>query len=282
MYKSKRKWLIVIIFLITLVIISAGLFVSNPTFASIYPQLFSQSNQNEPKLDPTSFSAEDLSTNEASEMAQNSLEQWEKKILKGANWVHLLYQINSEIDNGVILPDGKSMPSSYLEEGWYFINENGLVEKNIVTLRDEFETIYQQSVLSGSTEYNLTFEDKMDGAEPYKLKLDRGFTQYLMEVDALHIPIKYIDITNNNKSIKEFSFEEIYETPIQENQIAKPIQSAVVVGLFDNETGEMITYRKLLKCVTGEQILFEEWHLLIAEILPVAPSSVLDVLENVK
>lgn len=282
MYKSKQKWLIEIIFLIALVIISTGVFVSHPTFASIYPQLFSRSNQNEPKLDPTSFSAEDLSTNEASEMVQNSLKQWEEKILKGGNWVHLLYQINSEIDNRVILPDGKSMPSSYLEEGWYFINENGLVEKNLVTLKDEFETIYQQSALSGSTEYNLTFEDKLDDVEPYKLKLDRGFTQYLMEIDALHIPVKYIDTTNNNKSIKEFSFEEIYETPIQENQIAKPIQSAVVVGLFDIETGQMMMYRKLLKCVTGEQMLFEEWHLLLAETLPDAPTSVLDVLENVK
>lgn len=282
MKKLKLLRLIALLLFTILIVISASIFIFHPTFASIYPHLFFRNNVDEPKIDPTVLVPQNLSTNKANEIAQNYSQLWEENLLKGGNWIHLLYQINSEVNNGVVLPDGKPMPSSYLEEGWYFIDENGYVEKNLVILKDESGFVYQQAAFLNNTEYNLTFKERTDNVEPYKLKLDRGFIQYLLDVNELKIPVEYKDITVDNKSYKEISFKEIYESPIQENQIGKQIKSAEIIAHFDNQTNEMTMYRKIYKFVDGESVLFEECNLLLAEVMPNAPSSVLNILENLK
>ena len=189
--------------------------------------------------------------------------------------------MSSKVNNGVILPDGRPMPSSYIEDAWYFINKNGLVEKSVVSLKDETGYIFQQAAFTGDVETNLTFGTKMENLTPYELKLDRGFLQYLTDAETLKISIKIQDEKYKDKPNKKFSFIENYDQPIQFNgENTSPVESAIVSGLFTNETGELTLYRKVLKHVDGKEVLFEECELLFMEFVSEPPVDVLTVLES--
>ncbi|HEU0293554.1 MAG TPA: hypothetical protein VFR47_12505 [Anaerolineales bacterium] len=244
---------------------------------------FSQSESNSPKLSTESLvTSSQPSQEKASQVISEITNKWKGKIKK-EEWLHLVYQINSEIDNGVILPDGRPMPSSYTEEGWYYINKDGLVEKSVVTLKDETGNTLQQTVFNGSVETNLTFGFKTENIMPYELKLDRGFLQYVRDAEGLKIAIKHQDLQYKDKPHKEFSFTEVYDQPIQFNgENKEPVQSAYVTGLFASETDEMSLYRKVWKYGNGQDVLFEECELLLAESTTEAPLDVLTVLESAK
>lgn len=143
------------------------------------------------------------------------LNMWRGKIIGKEGWLHLVYQIDSEVGNGIVLPDGSLMSSSQIEDGWYYINENGLVEKDVVTIKDLNGNILQQSAFNGKTGINFTFGFRDDRLVPYEIKLDRGFLQILLETESLGIPIYYQDIQHKDKPGKEFSFAEIYYEPVQ-------------------------------------------------------------------
>lgn len=277
-----KKHLAISGMILLLVAVGVIVFVSyQPTSASTHPLLQSQNSDDEPKLDPTILVDEDSSTH-AAKVAKEIVERWEDKVIQRGEWLHLVKKINSEIDNGVILPDGKPMPPSYLEDGWYFINEIGLVDKHVVTLRDESGVVYQQSVHLDENGYNLTFGTKFGDAKPYKLKLDGGFVQYLEDVESLGILVKDDDILENGVSIKEFTHQEVFDVPRIIGNSPWPIQSTTVSGLFDTETNEMIKYSKIYHSEDGNQLVFDGWELLLVENLRNAPPNILEILESVK
>lgn len=237
----------------------------------------------EPKLKADTLITNDLpSQKEASQLGKDIAERWNEKIKKNEGWLHLVYQVNSEIDNGVILPDGSPMPSSYIEDSWYLLNKQGLVEKHVVTLKDKQGNILQQSVFVGNMETNLTFGYKMESLTPYELKLDRGFLQYLVDAESLKISIKNQDVKYKNKSHKEFSFTETYDQPTQFNNGKDLVKGSSVSGLFSNETGQLTLYRKIWKYNNGEDVLFEECELLFTEFTSTVPSDILIILESVQ
>lgn len=279
---KSKKHLAISVMILLLVTVGVIVFVSyQPTSASTYPLLQSQNRDDEPKLDPSSLADEDSITH-AAKVAEEIVGRWEDNVIQQGEWIHLIKKVNSEIDNGVILPDGKPMPPSYLEDGWYFINESGLVDKHVVTLRNESGVVYQQSVHLEETGFNLTFGTKFVDAKPYELKLDGGFVQYLDDVESLGILVEYHDVLENGVSLKMFSHQEVFDVPRIIGNSPWPIQSTTVFGLFDTETNEMIKYSKIYHSKDGNQLLFDGWELLLVEILPSAPSNVLTILESVK
>jgi hypothetical protein len=236
------------------------------------------------------ISTESLSSNDSltpspktSQMVIEFISKWRSRIINGAEgWLHLVYQIDSEVDNGVVLPDGDPMPSSYVEDGWYFINKHGLVEKDVVTIKDPDGNILQQSAFNGNLGINFTLGFKDENLVPYEIKLDRGFIQSLLDAEALGILVNYQDISYKDKPSKEFSYTETYDNPVQIGGGQEPVESTYLSGIFTNETGEMVSYRKVLTYISGKEVLFEENSLLIAEFLTDAPSEILLLLESVK
>jgi len=244
---------------------------------------FAQSESNSPKLTAKELVTTSQSSQEkASQIVNESTKKWQEKIKK-EEWLHLVYQINSEVNNGVILPNGEPMPSSYNEDGWYYVNKNGLIEKSVLSLKDEAGNVLQQTVFTEGVEINLTFGFKAENLAPYELKLDRGFLQYIDDAERLKIPIKNKDVKYKNKPYKEFSFTEVYDQPIQFNGDDKePVKSASVLGLFASETDEMTSYRKTWEYSNGQKVLFEEWKLVLVESMPDAPLDIVAILENIK
>jgi hypothetical protein len=246
--------------------------------------------QNEPKLKPESIAVDESKDSKpaekASQQAQDMVKLWKEKNLK-EGWLHIEYRISSDVASGVILPNGNPMPLTYLEDGWYYLDKKGMVMKSVVTLKDESETILQQSVFNGNTESNLTFGIKEEGVKPYELKLDRGFNQYLIDADALKVPINYKDVkykdkSGKEKSGKEFSYREVYDKPVELSNSQEPVVSTSVLGTFDLDTNDLVLIRTIWKYSSGKEVLFEGCDLVVIEFQTNAPSDITAILENAK
>lgn len=67
-----------------------------------------------------------------SDLVKEMVQRWKERELAGSGWVHFVYETSSSVENGVALPDGNIMPRTYINDGLYFLNDQGLVEKDVV------------------------------------------------------------------------------------------------------------------------------------------------------
>ena len=282
MLGKKLPIFILLLTLLGFAVIFTTSLVAFPSSASTFPKVFAiGASTAEPRLKPEMLRTE-VTGEQNVHLGLEFVKRWEDRLLSEAGWIHLVCRVRSDVDNGVILPDGSSMPLAYLKDGWYYLDEQGLVQEFVSTLKTEEGAALQVSVFDGKTTYNLTFDERFPDVQPFKLKLDLGFRQYLQEAEGLGVPVHYREIERQGQYLAEVSLTEVYDTPVQLGNSPEPVSSLSVLGLFDLNSGAMQLYRMVWQLESGKQVLFEESEFLQAEFSSDAPSEVMEILEDVK
>lgn len=283
---QSKKFLITVCLLVFAILSANFLFMkTNGAYANAVPEFNNATPQEIYVLTstPDDITEKNQSIEEkASTIAKGLVDIWNSKNLSKQGWVHLVYQITSDVSNGVVLPDDNQMSNSYIEDSWFYVDKDGLIKKDVVTLKDLRDNILQQSAFSDNIGINFTFGMRDENYSPYQLKVDKGIVQFLLDAESLGVVTSSRKIQDANNPLVEFYFTEVYNQPIQLHGIEKPVESTSVSAVFNEETGEMLVYTKIMKTIDGTEILFEKNELVLFELLLEAPSEILSILENVK
>lgn len=270
--------------------------------ATIYPELFEIIANNEPRLQVVKTKEsidqpaqnienqlevtlaspdEEIEPQKGSDLVKEMVQRWKEGGLPGSGWVHFVYRTSSSVENGVFLPDGNLMPRTYLKDGWYFLNDQGLVEKDVVTLKDEYGNVLQQASFANGIHFNLTLDEKFEGVQYYELKLDLGLLQRFSDMEAQGVNITTQDIDYKGKLSKEFSATGVYQNPAILNNSPLPVESITLVASFDNQSGAMNWSKTLWKLTDGTEVIFEEVEIVSLERVE-APDDIIAIMESVK
>ncbi len=208
------------------------------------------------------------------------LSKWEEKKIKYSQWLHLVYKVTFEVDRGVTLPDGSALPSSYVQDDWYYINEDGLVDRSVKSMKDDAGNVLQQTAFQNGISVNFTFDERTENTPSYQISIALGFDDYIQDAKNLSLPI--VMSTDKVKQEIKFSILKKYEKPKQFGN-----ESFSVVGLktnshFNAETGELIAMQTIWILDDGREILFDSAQFITIENFPNAPDEILKVLESVK
>ena len=214
--------------------------------------------------------------------AIRTVKAWKIESLKGGHWVHLIYTVTSHEKNGIVLPDGQPMPSSYINDDWYFLNEAGLVAKGVFTMKDFDGNILQQSAYRNDIQVNFTFDDRQEAVQPYPLNIDLGFEAYLQDAERKGMSINKFDGDLDGKPVFSYSYVENLKLPTQLSGEDVIVDSLAIKGTFDQETGNLLQIQTILNLENGSSVVYETASIIGIESLPNANDEILGLLEVVK
>ena len=226
----------------------------------------------------TTVTAQPVNVDDVTKM----VDDWESKVLQNGQWIHVIYSVNLLEPSGIILPDGQPMPSSYINDDWYYVNQAGLVEKGVFSMKDNSGNILQQSAFQNNTIINFTFDDRQDDQQFYPLSIDLGFKDRITEATN-----KGITITKSNESMEgkpsiTFSYTEKLKLPTQLGNENVVVDSIIQKGSFDEETGDFLQIQTIWILNDGTEIVYETSHIISIESLSDTNNEITRILEAVK
>lgn len=207
---------------------------------------------------------------------------WENKSLKNGPWVHLVYAVTLKENSGVVLPNGQSMPLSYINDDWYYVNEAGLVEKGVFSIKDLDGNILQQSAYQNGIMINFTFDDRQDGQSPYPLNIDLGFENMIQEGRNKGLIINKSNDNKNGKPSIEYSYIEGFKLPTQLGNDQVIVDSIKTQGSFDKETEDFLQIQTIWILKDGKEVIYATSQIISIESFPEAINEILNILETVK
>ncbi len=217
-----------------------------------------------------------------SQLVEKLVASWNERNLIKGQWIHTVYQVTSEVDNGVILPDNTLMARSYIEEGWYFIGEEGLVIQDVVFIKDLKGNILQQSAFKDGVGVNFTFGTRDLFDPSYNWKVDRGILQFLLDAEGAGTTTMSREFEDANGKYLEVYYTEVFSQPLSMNGVEGKVASMSISAVFNRNDGTMLSYSNVWNMADGGTILFEKNELVMIERIKEIPSDIAEILESVK
>ena len=208
--------------------------------------------------------------------------EWKSKNLKDGQWVHVVNSVTLAEPQGVILPNGEPMPSSYITDDWYYINGAGLVENGVFSVKDNDGNLLQQSAFHNNLMINFTFEYRQENQELFPLNIDLGFEQQIMEARNKGLGIKKSEVIADGKSSLAYSFTEELQLPTQLGEEQMVVDKIIKKGFFDAKTGDLAQTQTLWVLSDGAEVVYETVKIISVNSYPAAPDEIAGILEGVK
>lgn len=210
------------------------------------------------------------------------IDKMKLKKVKDDSWVHIIANVVSEEDNGVILPDGSPMPASYVQDDWCYINKDGLIEKGVFTMKDLSGDVFQQSAFQNNIMLNLTFDMRQENQQPYPLNIDFGFANQVKDAEKMGLAIKKSEEKKGDKASIVFTYVETLKTPTQMGNESAKINSITVKGYFDKASEDFWQTQTVWALDNGKEVIFESTQLISIDSVSKAPDEILAILDGVK
>lgn len=187
---------------------------------------------------------------DAAASLQSKIEDFENDTLSQSGWLHHVYHLESDIPNGV------SLPQSYSRDGWFYIDESGHVTQHVVSYYDDAGNLNQREIYKDHTFINLTTKEKMETEGPYSLKLDYGVTKYMLEMQAEGAILTEEVSLKDEKPMTRFSITGNYDKPTVFGNTSQPVEGARMSILFDQATGTISELAYMYILADGTEALF--------------------------
>ncbi|MEA5079472.1 MAG: hypothetical protein VB013_12950 [Anaerolineaceae bacterium] len=273
---NKRIALIILSLVIVITLFFAGRFI--PTLAkAIYPDMYGLVEKNEPKLINDLSTQEEVKTEstdesfpsindevitpvtpDAKSQLSTMLSELGNITFSKSGWIHFVYSNESDISNGVILPDGNLMPQNYINDGWYFVNDQGFVIKHLISLVDDAGNVLQREIFVNDTLVNLTTNEKMENIQPYRLKLDLGFSQEMLAMQDGGAILGEETDEIEGKPVIKFSIQGTFDKPTVLSNGSQPVKSIKLLMIFDQQNGAINEAEKIWQLTDDTEVLFEK------------------------
>jgi hypothetical protein len=177
-----------------------------------------------------------------------------------SGWVHI--QVNKNIDtdlqNSGILPNGNAIPNRQIMDIWYHLNAERLVIEGVTIMRTTDGQIVQVGVCSNDTSWNSGTDD-ITTSEPYIVNgFDYGFLKndlQWLEGFGNTAVITQVILPSGGEGVQVVIDAE-YEKPIVTNDFNKPTTRAETRAVFDSTTGYLVSREVTVWFVDGSQRVF--------------------------
>jgi hypothetical protein len=175
---------------------------------------------------------------------------FENKTFTQTGWLHYVYYLESEVDNGVTLPQ------NYYCDGWYFVGEKGNVEKHIIGYLDESGNLNQQEIFKDNMFTNLTTNEKMEADSSYRLRIDFGVTKYASEMEMEGAILTRDVYSIDNKPVVKFTLTGNFDKPTIIGNSSQPVKSVRMTTVVDEATGAVSEVEYVYILIDGTEELF--------------------------
>lgn len=210
---------------------------------------------------------------------QTLVDRWEAPFASKPGWIHVVEQHDSNLGDLGNLPDGQPIPTHYIKDAWYLLDEQGLVVKAVTVQKDLNGTPTQTTVFQDNMWYNLTTDEQME-SKPFALRLDFGFSDNASRGHEWYSALERGEATLENKSVIVFTLRETLKEPEQIASNERTAASVETRAYFNSESGAFLSMEVVEISTDGKElIVFQAKTLTLEKGEP--PVEVLSLLEEV-
>ena len=190
------------------------------------------------------------STADALTLFQSLMQDFEDNALSKSGWLHFVYYLESEVKNGVALPQ------NYYCDGWFLIDETGNVTQHVISYYDSDGNLNQREIFKNNTFINLTTNEEIKIEGPYTLKIDFGVTNYIVEMQMEGSILTHEVSTIDEKPVEKFTIIGNYDKPTVIGNSSQPVDGVRLTILFTQETGAISEISYVYFLIDGTEELF--------------------------
>jgi hypothetical protein len=218
-------------------------------------------------------SAPTTSTVDAPVLLQSLLQDFEDHALSQSGWLHFVYYLESEVNNGVALPQ------NYYCDGWFLIDETGNVAQHVVSYYDSDGKLNQREIFKNNTFINLTTNEEIKIEGPYTLKIDFGVTNYIAEMQMEDSILTHEVSTIDEKPVEKFTIIGNDDKPTVIGNSTVPVEGVRLTILFTQKTGAISEISYVYLLIDGTEELFYKVQTAILEWADI-PEDFIELLED--
>lgn len=167
--------------------------------------------------------------------------------LAQAGWYHSTWTVDNATGGGS-MPNGEPIPAQYTSESWYYVDEEGMVIREITLMKTPEGEVFQAGAIDGGKGRNSAFSDVTDN-EPYPFTdlLNGGYDEIASNV--VLIPAALREYSGR----VEISFVEDYQQPVKMVGLDQEIIQSDIRFTIDPNTGLVAKREVLSTFVDGSQ-----------------------------
>lgn len=177
--------------------------------------------------------------------------------LSKTGWVYTkeISKYNSEQKNGT-LPDGTIIPSEYIIESWFYVNEKGLSNEGITIMSALDATIIQTSISKNNQVWSsVTNEQDFWYPQPVSA-MDFGFLNEAKEYfKKTGQEPEIVETEVGGRKVAIFTLNEKLSEPMTLVDENKAIAGIKTIAIFDIETGDIANFQKMFIYDDGSEKL---------------------------
>lgn len=205
--------------------------------------------------------------------------RWTDPLIGKPGWIHVREEVLQDHLELGSLPDGSPIPSDYVFESWYLLDDGGFVVAGVSRMTDSNGEEIQTSVYENSAWTNLTFGfTSVEG--PFKPNLDHGLTLDLTSPGRI-TSFDEREILADGAPAREVATFESFSAPSKFEGFPGAITRITKRAVFDRESGALKTYETVLRSEGGEELRVSLVTVLASERISAPPASVLDLFKEV-
>ena len=218
-------------------------------------------------------SAINTSTVDAPVLLQSLLQDFKYNTLSQSGWLHFVYYLESEVNNGVTLPQ------NYYCDGWFLVDETGNVTQHVVSYYDSNGNLNQKEIYKNNTFINLTTNEEIKIEGPYTLNIYFGVTNYIVEMQMEGSILTHEVSTIDEKPVEKFTIIGNYDKPTVIGNSSQPVEGVRLTILFSEETGAISEISYVYLLIDGTEELFYKVQTSILEWADL-PQDFIELLED--
>lgn len=172
-------------------------------------------------------------------------------ILQTPGWVHMIVRHERYRDRVSTLPGGREVPSVYLSDTWYRLEEGGWVTAAVARMLSEQGAVIQVSVYHDGLWRNLTTGEQWQG-EPFRFRPDLGFAADALRADSHGETLNGERVFREGRAALQFTLRTDFATPILMEGVRQPVVAAGRRAYLDPDSGALMALEQVLIPLEGE------------------------------
>lgn len=179
------------------------------------------------------------------------------KTINQPGWIHVQDTTVYDIDqkNNGILPDGTVIPLLYINDSWYHINNEGLVDQSVSMMKSDTGETLQTTVFANNVSWSSSANENTAQGPYYLGSLDYHFAADVQDVlSRLSVQPEFVNAKDStNSGISIFAVNEKLDPPLLTVDYKTLVYSVSTIANFENATGFLTELNRVMKFEDGSE-----------------------------